>query len=285
MAASQRVRSRVPALQRSILPTVPGVPAWSAVLIAIGCTLLGFLLDARGDAVDLTSTFAVLYVVGCVAAVLAVRMRGLFTTLVLPPLLLFVAVPLAYQQLSGGGSTGLKDILLNLAIPLVNRFPTMMLATVLVLLIGGYRIVSYRRETGTGHRDEVKRATSWGRTPAPKKKPARKAPEPVSARKKVRRPRPEVDEPETDKYEAPLLGRRPPRDVADVPPRVNGRPPREGRPPVRGAARPAAAMSRAEAEAAPRARARGSVPPHPQPNVRYRDREPGRPQRRKPESL
>ncbi|WP_373282777.1 DUF6542 domain-containing protein, partial [Nocardia asiatica] len=97
MAASERVRSRVPAPQRSILPSVPGIPVGAAILIAVACTFLGFLIDASGGGGELTGTFAALYVLGCVAAVSAVRYRGLFSTMVLPPLLLFVAVPLAYQ--------------------------------------------------------------------------------------------------------------------------------------------------------------------------------------------
>ncbi len=295
----------MPALQRSILPTVPGVPAWSAVLVAVGCTLLGFLLDASGDNTELTATFSTLYVVGCVAAVLAVRMRGLFTTLVLPPLLLFFAVPLAYRQLSGGGS-GLKDILLNLAIPLVNRFPTMMIATVIVWAIGAYRTVAYRKETGRGTatRGDAKRgdakhgdATRGDAEPSPARRPAGRGkdtakrslraeggPEqkPAGGRKKVKPPRPQnVEDMVTDKYEAPQLGRRPSKEVADTPPRVGGRQPREGRPTARSTARTTAA--RAEPEPT-RGRTRGGTPPHPQANVRYRDRDAGRP-RRKPESL
>ncbi len=255
--------------------------------MAVGCTLLGFLLDASGGNTELTGTFSALYVVGCVAAVLAVRMRGLFTTMVLPPLLLFFAVPLAYRQLSGGGS-GLKDVLLNLAIPLVNRFPTMMIASVLVWAIGAYRIFVYRKENG---RSPAKRGDAR-RSPAkrssgrePQRRPARAEGEAArpAGRKKVKPPRPhDVADMETDKYEAPQLGRRPSKEVADTPPRVGGRPSREGRPTARTAAARATG-ARVEPEPA-RGRGRGGTPPHPQANVRYRDREAGRP-RRKPESL
>ena len=280
----------MPALQRSILPTVPGVPAWSAVLVAVGCTLLGFLLDAGGDNTELTGTFSVLYVVGCVAAVLVVRMRGLFTTMVLPPLLLFFAVPLAYRQLSDSG-TGLKDILLNLAIPLVNRFPTMMIATALVVAIGAYRIAAYRKETGRNpaRRGDAEHNTARrpaGRGRNTKKRPVRADAEPApksAGRKKVKPPPPrDVEEMVTDKYAAPQLGRRPSKEVADTPPRVGGRQPREGRTPT---ARNPARTTAARAEPEPtRGRTRGGTPPHPQANVRYRERDAGRP-RRKPESL
>lgn len=135
----------MPAPHRSIIPTVPGVPAGAAVLIAVVCTSIGFFIDASGGGKDLTHVFAAFYIVGCVAAALAVRYRGLFTTMVTPPLLLFLAVPVAYEQLLGHSSTSLKDILLNLALPLMNRFPTMAIATVLALAIGLGRLLMQRK--------------------------------------------------------------------------------------------------------------------------------------------
>lgn len=140
----------MPPSHRSILPSVPGVPAGAAVLIAVTCTFIGFLIDAQGGD-DLTGSFATAYVVGCVLAVLAVRYRGLFTAMVLPPLLMFVAVPISYQVLLGSSASfKIKDLLLNLAVPLVNRFPTMALATVVVLIIGAIRIALHRREAKAG---------------------------------------------------------------------------------------------------------------------------------------
>ncbi|MGN2636031.1 DUF6542 domain-containing protein [Nocardia takedensis] len=319
MAASQRVRSRVPAPQRSILPSVSGIPAGAAILIAVACTFLGFFIDANGGGDDLTGTFAALYVVGCVAAVCAVRYRGLFTAMVLPPLLLFLAVPLAYQQLTEGSSTGVKDILLNLAIPLVDRFPVMMLATSLVLALGGLRIYLHRNGENAAKDDEARRGTSWGRDStvdrARKGAPAKKSAKTAAGRagsgkggakgkdtsraedapvKRRPRPKPEpivdIADQKTDKYEPPRPGgKRPSDEVADKPPRVaakgqgQGRP-REGRPAQgRGnAARQAAAVPRAD-EPPRGGRQRGEAPPHPRPNVRYREREPQRAERRKPE--
>ncbi|MEU2035492.1 DUF6542 domain-containing protein [Nocardia amamiensis] len=287
MAASERARSRVPAPQRSILPSVPGIPVGAAVVVAVACTFVGFLIDAAGGGGELTGTFATLYIVGCVAAVAAVRYRGLFSTMVLPPLLLFAAVPLAYQQLTGRGSTSMKDILLNLAIPLVNRFPTMMLATVVVALIGGARILMRRREEEASRPLPVRRGASAGKPPAKKSKPGR-SPGTLAeaARRKARRPRPDPDEPDPDDLEdpAPRPARRPAAQVADAPPRVAPSRPREGRTPARGS-RPTGAMPRAEGEPPRAPGARRDIPPHPQPNVRYRERDSGRTERRRPENL
>ncbi|MEU7140280.1 DUF6542 domain-containing protein [Nocardia sp. NPDC046473] len=290
MAASQRVRTRVPAPQRSILPTVPGLPVGAAVLIAVACTFLGFLIDANGDSTDLTGTFAALYVVGCVAAVLTVRYRGLFTTMVLPPLLLFIAVPLAYKQLTGVAMSSITEILLKLAVPLVERFPTMFLATALVLLIGGARIALQRRSDAAGGATESKRSESWGRPGTKRPRTGRAGTTGLadSARRRTRRPKDDADD--LDPVEdAPRPSRRAATPVADAPPRVAGSArPREGRPAPRTGARPAAAAPRADAEP-PRGnppRRRGEMPPpHPQPNVRYRERDSSRTDRRRPENL
>jgi hypothetical protein len=270
----------VPAPQRSILPSVPGIPAGAAVLIAVACAFLGFLIDANGDMTELTGTFATLYVLGCVVAVLVVRYRGLFSAMVLPPLLMFLAVPLAYQQLSGGSSSGGKDLLLNLAIPLVYRFPTMLLATALVLLIGGLRIFMARREESAETAAETRRGSSWGRTTATgRARPGRGKSRSDTPERRPRRSQAEPDDDldpalldqKTDKYPPPRVGgKRPSREVADTPPRVgkSGRT-REGR------------SGRTGRSATPR----GDNPPLPRPNVRYRERDTGRTERRKPENL
>ncbi|WP_206055253.1 DUF6542 domain-containing protein [Nocardia sp. CS682] len=292
MAASQRVRTRVPAPQRSILPTVPGLPVGAAVLIAVACTFLGFLIDANGDSTDLTGTFAALYIVGCLAAVLTVRYRGLFTTMVLPPLLLFVAVPLAYKQLTGVAMSSITEILLKLAVPLVERFPTMFLATALVLLIGGARIMMQRRSEPGERATESRRGESWGRTATKRPRSGRTGAAGLaeSARRRTRRPKDEADDLEHDLEEkAPRPSRRPAPSVADAPPRVAAPArPREGRPAPRTGGRPAAAPPRTDNEP-PRGnppRRRGDLPPpHPQPNVRYRERDSSRTDRRRPENL
>ncbi len=290
----------MPAPHGSTLPSVRGIPAGAAVLIAVACTFLGFLIDANSGGGELTGTFATLYVIGCVIAVLAVRYRGLFTTMVLPPLLLFVSVPLAYQQLTGRSSTSIKDVLLNLAIPLVNRFPTMALATVVVLAIGAGRIAMQRRATSADHTDEARRGTSWGRA-APKRPRSERASGATlteSTRRRVRRAQP--DSGEFDAEPAPRPRKRAAARVADLPPRVatgadapdtddhpNRKYPRgEGRS-GRGMARSAAAVPRSGAEPSRRSAARGraEMPPHPQPNVRYRERDSSRTERRKPGNL
>ncbi|MCW2649991.1 MAG: hypothetical protein QOE41_3665 [Mycobacterium sp.] len=117
-------------------PNVPGVPWWGALLIAVTSTAIGFAFDAGAGTKELTNVFAALYVIGCVAAVLAVRQAGLFTAVVQPPVLLFISVPGVYFLFHGAEVRGLKDILINCGYPLIERFPLMLFTSAAALLIG-----------------------------------------------------------------------------------------------------------------------------------------------------
>ena len=71
-----------------MIPTIPGVPSWGALLIAVTFTAIGFAFDAGSGGKELTLAFAVAYALGCVAAVVAVRQTGIFTAVIQPPLIL-----------------------------------------------------------------------------------------------------------------------------------------------------------------------------------------------------
>ncbi len=124
---------------RSIFPTLPGVPSWGAVLIAITFAAVGFAFDAGSGGQELTAVFASAYVVGCIAAVLAVRQSGVFTAVIQPPLILFVSVPGAYFLFHNATMDGFKDLLINCGYPLIERFPLMFFTSAVVLLIGMLR--------------------------------------------------------------------------------------------------------------------------------------------------
>ncbi|MGB3770033.1 MAG: DUF6542 domain-containing protein [Rhodococcus sp. (in: high G+C Gram-positive bacteria)] len=175
MSTSQRTRSGVPLDRRSAVPSVPGVPAWGAVTIAVGACLLGFAVDSL-RAGELSSTFAVMYVLGSLIAVVAVRHRGLFTAMVQPPIIMFVGVPLAYQLTTDGAGTSIKDIVLTVAVPLVDRFPLMFLTTLLVLGIGGVRLALDRRpspvSTSRARSKSGSRSRSASSPAAPNREPA-----------------------------------------------------------------------------------------------------------------
>jgi hypothetical protein len=105
------------------------------VVVAVSGAAVGFAFDA-GSGKDLTSVFSGLYVVGCLAAVLAVRQSGVFTAVIQPPLILFCAVPGAYFLFKGAKFTGLKDLLINCGYPLIERFPLMLSTSAAVLAFG-----------------------------------------------------------------------------------------------------------------------------------------------------
>lgn len=192
------------------------------MLVAVTCTVIGFFIDSQSGN-QLTNTFGALYVIGCVIAVLIVRYRGLFTTLVQPPLLLFVAVPVAYQLMLGeSGGLGTKEILLNLVIPLVNRFPTMALATVLVLAIGAGRMVLHRREqeaNGDGARKPRARTSRPAAAARGQRTRAADAKDP--ARRRFRSNADATPDAETDAEATPRASRRPAGRTAERPPRVS----------------------------------------------------------------
>jgi hypothetical protein len=104
-------------------------------MIAVTATAVGFAFDAGGGR-ELTHVFAALYMIGCIVAILMVRQSGIFTAVVQPPMILFLSVPGAYFLFHGAKITGLKDIVINCAYPLIERFPLMLLTSGAVLLIG-----------------------------------------------------------------------------------------------------------------------------------------------------
>lgn len=117
-------------------PLYPGLPWWGAVVLAFTLTAVGFAFDAGSGSRELGSVFSGCYVLGCLLAVLAVRQNSIFTAVIQPPLLLFVAVPGAYFLFHGSEIHGLKDLAINCGYPLIERFPLMFFTSAVVLLIG-----------------------------------------------------------------------------------------------------------------------------------------------------
>ena len=106
------------------------------MVIAVSATLAGLAIEAGFGREDLGIVFAVFYAAGCIGAALAVRQSSIFTAVVQPPLLLSVAIPLAYFLFHGSEFGGLKDILITCGYPLIERFPLMLFTSVAVLLVG-----------------------------------------------------------------------------------------------------------------------------------------------------
>ncbi|UOT06236.1 DUF6542 domain-containing protein [Rhodococcus opacus] len=269
MSATQRARSGVPLDRRSIVPTVPGLPWWGVILVAVGVTFVGFAVDAaRGT--ELTAAFSTFYFLGCVLAVAAAGNRALFTAIVQPPLILFVAVPLGQSLIADENSTALKDLAINVAYPLVNRFPVMLAATVVTLLIGGLRLfLLQQRKTGPARTSERRRTQRAPRAARPRRaaEESEQSPPPRRARAK------------DAAREHPRSARRaatpPPRRSSSSGGRTAPPPPmvdRAAQAPRSAPPRTTQAPRSVPPRTTPRPRPNSDVPAHPIPQVRYRDR-------------
>lgn len=125
----------------TVFPGVPGLPWWGAVLLALGLTAIGGVIDRfTGSVPFATSDFPGLFLqigfyLGVVAAALLVRRRALFTAAVQPPLVLILCVLLllrfAWSQTLRGS-----------AVAVVSVFPMMAIGTALVLVIAVIRLLS-----------------------------------------------------------------------------------------------------------------------------------------------
>lgn len=105
-------------------------------MLAVTATAIGFAYDAGTGDKELSAFFTFCYVAGCVLAVLAVRRSGIFTAVIQPPLILFVAVPSAYLVFHSDKIAGIKDLLINCGYPLIERFPTMFFTAAAILILG-----------------------------------------------------------------------------------------------------------------------------------------------------
>ena len=113
---------------------------------------------------ELTAVFSTFYFLGCLFAVVAASNKALFTAMAQPPLLLFAAVPIGHTLIGKDNSTALRDIAINIAYPLVNRFPIMLAATVVVLIIGGFRyFLLNQRPTGPARSTRSRRSAATTR--------------------------------------------------------------------------------------------------------------------------
>ncbi len=132
------------------------------MLLAVTFAAVGFAFDAGSGDKELSFVFAASYALGSIVAVLAVRQSGIFTAVIQPPLILFVAVPTSYFLFHGAHFTGIKDTLINFGYPLIERFPLMFFTSAAVLLIGmarWYYGVSSRRSAARSGAKETTSST------------------------------------------------------------------------------------------------------------------------------
>lgn len=158
-----------PMAERSVIPTVLGVPLVAAVGLAAVLTTVGVLVDLLRSG-RLGAVFAVCYLTGCVLAVAWVRRRSLFGPMVQPPLLVAVIIPVVVL-LTGSPEpgAGAAERLLVIGAPLVNAFPVMAATTGLVLAVGAFRAAMQRPlgSSGSAAISGPRRPSSASGTAAP----------------------------------------------------------------------------------------------------------------------
>ena len=116
-----------------------GVPAWTAVLLAVAIALTGVAVDSGSG--QLGNGFTVAYFLGCVVSVCAVARRSVFVSGVQPPIIMAVLVPLSYVIAGAGGGADLfsRSQIISAALPLATRFPLMVVTTLVVAAIAVIR--------------------------------------------------------------------------------------------------------------------------------------------------
>ncbi|ALG86920.1 hypothetical protein ACH46_14475 [Gordonia phthalatica] len=274
-----------PANERSVLPALKGLPWWGAVLVAVGATTIGALIDTDSGS-SLGRWFKLFYLGGCLLAALAVRQRALFTAAAQPPLVAFiVGVTVLYTANSGNGSLGVRELILKVILPTAYSFPWILLTFLMTLAVVVARWFLVRPKgqalfgKATGRKPAAKAKTASGRSrtrpdaPKPASKSAVKKAAPKTAGAKASRTRQAAAEnatarpakkaarPRTDDARSARVRTDKPQRTAR--PAAN----REGRP----AARPAARASEGETVRTARPAARSS---------QRGDERPARPQKR-----
>ncbi|WP_244192407.1 DUF6542 domain-containing protein [Dietzia lutea] len=130
---SRRRSGRVPADERSVVSSMRGLPAWTAVLLAVAISLTGVAIDSVSG--ELGAGFTVAFVLGCVVSVLAISRRSLFVAGVQPPIIMTLLVPLVYVISGAGADVFSRTQIVSVALPLATRFPLMIATTVVVVAI------------------------------------------------------------------------------------------------------------------------------------------------------
>lgn len=133
----------VPWDERPVVGSRRGLPWWAAVLVGLGLAVVGALIGKPSQN-SIPVIFTACYIAGAVIAVCAVRRRGIFGPMVMPPLVLAVTVPGVILLTSGSEGDDMLSKVLSIGTPLINGFPIMAITTGITLLIGIVRIFRER---------------------------------------------------------------------------------------------------------------------------------------------
>ena len=149
MPAPRPATSRPTVVNASAVPTITGLRAWGAVLVAVVLTAAGATFDGLVNGV-ITWGFKIGFVGGVCLAALLVRRGSIFTAMVQPPLVMVVIIFIALRMVAKPNTRTTITL-----IQVVDAFPTMLIGTVLAVLLCVVRIfaqpVRRPRKTPTPH--------------------------------------------------------------------------------------------------------------------------------------
>ncbi|KAA0920038.1 hypothetical protein FQ137_08870 [Dietzia sp. ANT_WB102] len=125
----------MPADERSVVSSRRGLPAWTAVLLAVAISLTGVAIDSVSG--TLGAGFTVAFFLGCLVSVLAVARRSVFVAGVQPPIIMALLVPVVYviSGVGAGVDVFSRTQLVSIILPLATRFPLMLTTTIVVVAI------------------------------------------------------------------------------------------------------------------------------------------------------
>lgn len=144
---------------RPMFGTAHGLPWWGAVLLGFGLSLFGAAIDLQLNDKPTLLTKGT-YLVACLTAAVLVQRKSLFTTMVQPPLIFAVVMPIGVISAKGLPETfGLREVVLNYGVPVINGFPIMAIATAGAIAIGVARYFMQRSPDDAGPSDYRARRT------------------------------------------------------------------------------------------------------------------------------
>lgn len=135
--------------ERSAFGTTRSAPWWAASLLPLVLTSVCIVIDLLVQSKP-GLLFVAGYVVSSLLAVALVRRGSLFGPMVQPPLVIAVTIPTLVMVTGTGfdsGDSG-RNVMLSVITPLINSFPAMATATVLVLVAGLLRMHVLERARG-----------------------------------------------------------------------------------------------------------------------------------------
>jgi hypothetical protein len=127
--------------ERPIVGSGRGLPWWAAILLAFGIAAIAAWIDMQRQD-SLGRIYQGAYVLGCIGAVCWVRRRNLFGPMIQPPLVFAITAigAVAVAQPGPLFSTGMRQLLFSVALPLTSNFPTMAITTGVCVALGLVRM-------------------------------------------------------------------------------------------------------------------------------------------------